>query len=216
MSSPETCPRPVRLATRYGSADTSRCSALSTAGLPADTTLTEAAGLNVRTVQAYDRLLVNLSLLDLVPAWESNRLSRLVRRPKRYLTDPALALAAARIATDDVYRDPDLLGRLLDTFVVAQLRPEVDLLQPRGRLHHLRTESARQEIDLVIDIGGRRVIAVEVKASSAPSVRDARHLAWFRDELGAPFVRGILFHTGRLPFELGDRIWALPIATLWG
>jgi len=28
-------------------------------------------------------------------------------------------------------------------------------------------------------------------------------------------VRGIVFHTGPQPFELGERIWALPICALW-
>jgi hypothetical protein len=188
---------------------------LSTAGLPADATLSGAAGIDKRTADAYDRLLTNLFLIDSVAAWASNRLSRLVKRQKRYLTDPALALAAARIDTGDVLRDADLLGRLLDTFVATQLRPEVELLQPRARLHHLRTEAGRQEIDLVIDLGGGRVIAIEVKAGTAPTARDVRHLAWLRDELGESFVRGILFHTGPHQFDIGERIWAVPIAALW-
>jgi predicted AAA+ superfamily ATPase len=189
--------------------------ALSTAGLPTDTTLYEAAGIDKRTADAYDRLLSALFLLDLVPTWTSNRLSRLVKRSKRYLVDSAVAMAAARIDETSVLSDPDLLGRILDTFVVAQLRPEIDLLQPRARLHHLRTEAGRHEVDIVIDLGGGRLIAAEVKAASAPTIKDARHLTWLREELGESFVRGIVFHTGRQPFELDTRIWALPIATLW-
>lgn len=189
--------------------------ALSTAGLPADSTLSETAGIDKRTVDAYDRLVSALYLLDLTPAWASNRLSRLAKRPKRYLTDPALAMAAARIDQTAVLSDPDLLGRLLDTFVAAQLRPEIELLRPRVRLHHLRTDGGRQEIDLVLDLGAGRVVAVEVKAGTAPSRRDARHLIWLRDELGDGFVRGLVLHTGPQPFELDERIWAVPIASLW-
>jgi uncharacterized protein len=190
--------------------------ALSSAGLPSDATLSEAAGIDKRTVDAYDHLLSNLFLLDLVPAWASNRLSRLLKRSKHYLTDPALTLAAARIDAAAVLNDVDLLGRFLDTFVATQLRPEVDLLQPRARVYHLRTDAGRQEVDLIIDLGAGRVIGIEVKAGSAPTAKDARHLAWLRDELGDGFVRGIVFHTGQHPFELGERIWALPIAALWG
>jgi predicted AAA+ superfamily ATPase len=32
-------------------------------------------------------------VLDLVPAWFSNRIKRLVKAPKRYLVDPALVAA---------------------------------------------------------------------------------------------------------------------------
>jgi uncharacterized protein len=174
-----------------------------------------AASVDQRTADAYDRLLASLYLLDLLPTWTSNRLSGLVKRPKRYFTDTALALSAARVDGPDVLRDGDLLGRVLDTFVAAQLRPEMVLLGPRTRLHHLRTEAGRHEIDLVIDLGAGRIVGIEVKASSAPSIRDARHLAWLRDHLGAGFLRGIVFHTGPQPFELDERIWALPICALW-
>ncbi|SNQ51142.1 putative ATP/GTP binding protein [Frankia canadensis] len=187
---------------------------LSTAGLPAENTLHSAAGISQRTADAYDRILAALYLVDLVPAWSTNRLSRLTKRPKRYLTDPALALAAARVDERSVLRDGDLLGRLLDTFVVAQLRPELALLHPRARLHHLRTRDG-QEIDAVVDLGGGQVIALEIQASSAPTARDARHLRWLRDQLGSDFRAGVLFHTGPMPFDVDDRIWALPICALW-
>jgi predicted AAA+ superfamily ATPase len=119
--------------------------ALSSAGLPTDTTLYEAADVDQRTADAYDRLLSSLFLLDLVPAWASNRIVRLFKRSERSRADRAVAMAAARIDQGSVLSDPDLLGRLLDTFVTAQLRPELDLLRPRARTHHLRTEAGRQE-----------------------------------------------------------------------
>lgn len=156
-----------------------------------------------------------LYLLDLVPARASNRISRLVKRPERYLADPALALAAARIDESAVLADPDLLGWLLDTFVRAQLRPEVGLQRPRGQLHHLRTEAGRQEVDLVLDLGAGRVVGFEITPGSAPSRRDARHLTWMHDQLGDRFVRGVVLHTGPQPFELDDHIWAPPVAALW-
>jgi predicted AAA+ superfamily ATPase len=187
---------------------------VSTAGTPTDQTLYQAAGIDQRTADAYDRLLESLYLLDRVPAWSSNRLARLVKRPKRYIVDPGLALSAARIDGASVLRDGDLLGRFLDTYVASQLRPEVALL-PRARLYHLRTDAGRQEVDLVIDLGGGRVIGIEVKAGAAPGARDARHLVWMRDQLGESFVQGMVLHTGPRPFELGDRIWALPICALW-
>lgn len=187
---------------------------LSTAGIPTDTALAQSAGIDGRTADAYDGLLESLHLLDRVPAWSSNRLARLGKRPKRYLVDPAFAMSAARIDSADVLRDGDLLGRVLETFVAAQLRPEVDLCRAR-RCNHLRTDGGRQEVDLVVDLGGGRVIAFEVKVGAAPGPRDARHLAWMRDQLGDRFVRGIVLHTGPRPFELGDRLWALPIWALW-
>lgn len=189
--------------------------ALNTAGNVTDVTIHEAAGIDRKTAGAYERLLSDLFVLDVVPAWLTNRLARLVKAPKRYVTDPSLVGAALRVDTAAVLRDGDLLGRLLDTFVAAQLRPEVATSSERARLFHLRDKNGRHEIDLLAETGGGRVVAIEVKATSAPSRRDAVHIEWLRERLGERFLAGVVFHTGPGAFRLADRTVALPIAALW-
>lgn len=190
--------------------------ALNTGGIVSDATLLRAAGIDRRTALAYERLLTSLFVIDQIPAWASNRLRRLSKGPKRYLAEPALAAAALGLDAGAFLRDGDLLGRLLETFVVAQLRAELPLGRQQPRLHHLREEHGRREVDLIAELGGRDVVAFEVKADSAPGPRAARHLAWLRDQIGDRFLRGVLFHTGPLPFEISDRIVAIPICGLWG
>jgi predicted AAA+ superfamily ATPase len=178
-------------------------------------TLYESAGINRMTARDYDDLLTRLYVIDALPAWESNRLKRLVRTAKRYVVEPALIAAALRLDVDGILADGNVLGRLLDTFVAAQLRPEVAVSESRPRLHHLRTQSAREEIDLVAELGGGGVIGVEVKASAAPGPRAARHLVWLRDRLGDRFLVGVVLHTGPRAFSLGERIVAAPISSIW-
>ena len=67
-----------------------RAVAASSAGTPDLKTLVDAAGIDRRTASAYDDLLELLVVTERVPAWTSNRLSRLVRLPKRYVIEPAL------------------------------------------------------------------------------------------------------------------------------
>lgn len=200
---------PVRLA-RYFEA-----LALNSAGIVSDSTLIEAAGIDRKTAVAYERLLANLFVLDVVPAWLTNRLSRMVKTPKRYIADPALIGAALRMDTRAVMRDGGILGRVLDTFVAAQIRAEAAVIGPRPRLFHLREKNGRREVDLLAELGGDRVIAIEVKASAAPRRTDAGHLEWLRDRLGERFVAGVVLHTGPSTFALSDRIAASPIASLW-
>lgn len=190
--------------------------ALNSAGLADHTKIYDAAQVNKMTAVAYEQLLAQLYVVEQVPAWTSNRLKRLVRSPKRYLIDAALLTGALRLDSNGVLRDGDLLGRVLDTFVAAQLRPEVALSECTPRLHHLRTEGGTHEIDLIAELGGDRLIAIEVKADAAPKAKDTRHLAWLRDELGDRFISGVLFHTGPRIYSLGERIIAAPISTLWG
>jgi len=189
--------------------------ALSTAGVVEDRTLYEAAGINRRTALAYESLLTNLLVVDALPAWTSNRLKRLVLGRKRYVVDPALAAALLRLDATTILRSGDLLGRLLDTFVAAQLRAEVVVTRSRPRLYHVRQEQGRLEVDIAAELGGGAIIAIEVKANAAPTSSDARHLVTLRDRLGDAFVAGVLFHTGPRAFSLGDRIIAVPISALW-
>ena len=59
------------------------------------------------------------------------------------------------------------------------------------------------------------MFAIEIKAGSAPTRDDARHLTWLRSELGDRFIGGAVLHTGPRAFRLGDDIAAAPIAALW-
>lgn len=189
--------------------------ALNTAGTPDQETLRAAAGVARGTATAYEQLLRNLLIVDLVPAWWSNRLKRLVRTPKRYFIDPSLALAALRLDIAGIMRDADTLARALDTFVAAQLRAEIVRCSSSPRLFHLRQEQGRHEVDLIVEYGGGRLFGFEIKATSAPGRDDARHLAWLRDALGDRFIGGAVLHTGPRAFMLEDRIVAAPIASLW-
>jgi predicted AAA+ superfamily ATPase len=190
--------------------------ALNSAGIVTDATLLRAAGINRKTAIAYEQLLTNLFVVEALPAWTSNRLRRLSLSPKRYFLDPAIAMAALRLDAGAVLRDGDLLGRLLDTFVAAQLRAEGATGETRPRLYHLREEHGRHEVDVLAEIGGQDVLAFEVKADAAPDRGAARHLAWLRDRLGERFLGGVVFHTGPASFELDKRIAAVPICAIWG
>jgi predicted AAA+ superfamily ATPase len=88
--------------------------AKNTAGLPSESALLDAGQINARTAAGYDRLLQSLGVLDIVPAWSTNRLKRLTQLGKRYLTDTGLTAGALRVDAADLLRE----GR-----PVARLRP---------------------------------------------------------------------------------------------
>lgn len=189
--------------------------AVNTAGIAAESTLWSAAGVNAKTAQAYQSLFQRMFVLDLVPAWFSNRIKRLVRAPKRYLVDPALVAAVLGLGRDAILYGPDMLGRLLDTFIAAQLRGELAASRNDPRLYHLREEHGRREVDLLIETAGGQLIGIEIKAAATVTAADARHLAWLRDETGDAFAAGIILHTGSHVFPVGDRIVAAPVSSLW-
>ncbi|MHB1433237.1 MAG: ATP-binding protein [Streptosporangiaceae bacterium] len=189
--------------------------AVSSAGVVDAKTIYDAAGIDARTAGAYEALTENVFVTERVPAWSSNRLKRLIRAPKRYVVDAGLLAALLRTDAPGILRDGFLLGKVVETFVMSQLRAELEVSSSRPALYHLRDAAGRHEVDIVAELGAGRIVAFEVKAGATVRQADARHLMWLRDELKEQFVGGVVLHTGPRAFTLADRIAAAPISTLW-
>lgn len=193
-----------------------RALSANSAGSPADSTIFNAAGITRETASSYDKTLEALFLAESVEHWSNNTLKQLTRQPKRYVLEAAFLAAQLNLDIDGVFANGDLIGRLIDTFVMAQLRPEVSAAANGTKLFHLRTGGGRREIDVVAQRSDGSILALEIKASATPTLSDARHLIWLRDQLGERFVGGAVLHTGPGIFPLEEQILALPISTLWG
>jgi len=126
-----------------------------------------AAGLGVsgQTVARYLDLLVDLLLVRRLAPWSGNVGKRLVKSPKIYLRDSGVVHALLGIETlDDLLGHPvagaSWEGLVLETLIAAAARASCS---------YYRT-AAGAEIDLVVEAGRRRRIAIEIKRSSAPGV----------------------------------------------
>jgi uncharacterized protein len=190
--------------------------ASNTAGVVEHKTLFDAAGISRMTALAYDTLLEMLFVTERIPAWHSNRLNRLTRSPKRYLIDTALMGPLLGVDPRAVIRNGDLLGRVIETFVVSQLRTELESSQKPPTLFHLRLDTGRREVDILAEQPNGQIVAIEIKASAAPKPSDAQHLAWLKEKLGKKVLAAIVLHTGPRAYSLGEGIVAMPISTLWG
>ena len=120
-----------------------------------------------------------------------------------------------RIDTRAVLKNGNLLGRLIETLVLNQLRPELEASEDSYTLYHLRVYNGRHEIDVIAERNDGLIVAIEIKSSAAPTLKDAKHLRWLQDTLGERMHLGVVLHTGPQPYLLDERIWALPIASLW-
>ena len=190
--------------------------AANTAGSPEHKTIYDAAELARPTALGYDGALQALMIVEHLPAWASSRLGQLAGVPKRHLTDPALMGPLLGIDARSVVRSADLLGRVIDSFVTAQLRAELPVCDEIPRLFHVREAHGRHEVDLLAEAADGRIVAIEIKADAAPDAEAARHLRWIRDRLGSRFAFGVVLHSGPLPYVIDDRIAALPICSIWG
>ena len=178
-------------------------------------TVYDAAGISRKTALSYDALLRDLMVVNELPAWSTNRLKRLSRAPRRCMVDSGLLGGILRVGIDDVMASGDLLGAMIETFVIAQLQAQSAVSGTRYRLSHLRERDSRREVDVIAELSGGRVVGVEIKAAASVGRSDARHLSWLSETMQERFAGGVVLHTGRDTFELGDRILAAPVSTLW-
>lgn len=180
--------------------------------------LCDDVGISPNTGRAYEALLERAYLTADAPSFHHNRLSHLRRSPKRLLVDAGLLAAAWGVGAEAIARSADLRGRLLETFVAAQLRAAALASEVRYRLGHLCRND--RDVDFVLDGGVHGVVAVEVKAGIHGGRKEARHLFWLREQLGDAFAGGVVLHTGRRPPQPLDdapkgRIWSAPVSALW-
>ena len=172
----------------------------------------------------YRDVLERLCVVDPVPAWLPTR-SRIVRAgaaPKHQLVDPAFAarllgvdaeaLLDGRDVGPPVPRDGTLLGALFESLVTLGVR--VFAQAAEARVGHLRTHRGDREVDLIVERGDGRVVAIEVKLAAAITDRDVRHLHWLRAQLGDELLDAVVVNTGREAYRRADGIGVVPAALL--
>lgn len=173
-------------------------------------------GIDHKTAASHLRTLEQLFLVIRLPAWHVNLGHRVVRSPKLHIADTGMLCALIGADARRLEDDLQLAGSVIETFAVNEVVRQVSVNEvgPLLRLHHYRDQRGN-EVDLVIEHAGGDVVGIEVKASATPRLRDVAGLRLLRDRLGDRFRLGLLLHLGAETTPLGDRISAVPLASLW-
>jgi len=166
------------------------------------------------TIRDYVTLLERVFLVETLPPWHSNRLSRLVKAPKLHIGDTGFAAALLGVDASALAADRPLLGRLLETFVFQELRRQADWQDNLLKFFHFRDKDGA-EVDLVIECGARRLAGVEVKAAATVTAGDFRGLRKLRNAAGKRFAAGVVLYDGETCASFGDGMYAVPLRTLW-
>lgn len=166
------------------------------------------------TIGDYVTLLERVFLLDRLPPWHSNRLSRLIKTPKLHIGDTGLACALLGIDAAALAADRTLLGQLLETFVFQELSRQAIAQDQRLDFFHFRDRDDF-EVDIVIERGARQIAGIEVKAAATVTGSDFRGLRKLRDAAGARFAGGVVLYDGAAEAGFGDGLHAVPLRRLW-
>lgn len=172
------------------------------------------AGLPHTTLTRYLALLETVFLVHRLPAWSPNLGKRLVKAAKLHLLDTGLACHLIGTDARRLNDDRSLLGKMLESFVVGELRKQLSWADPRTALYHFRT-AAGSEVDVILEKPDGSVAGVEVKASATVDASDFAALKELRDQLNKKFIAGVVLYTGEKLIPFGDKLWLVPLQTLW-
>ena len=152
------------------------------------------------TVQRYLNLLETSFQLVRLEPYAVNRTKRLVKGPKLYWSDPALARWLSGSGTTS--------GAHLETLVLSDLLAWRDARVPAPEVLFWRT-TTELEVDFIVESDGR-LLPIEVKSATNPGYSDTRGLRAFRQEYPDRFIGGLLLHGGGQTQWMSDRILAVP------
>jgi uncharacterized protein len=167
-----------------------------------------ATGLSISspTVSRYIDLLVDLLLVRRLVPYHANLGKRLVKSPKVYVRDSGLLHALLSVPTMAALNDHPIVGPSWEGFVIENL---INCAPPWTSPFYYRT-SAGAEIDLLLELPGGEIWAIEIKRSLSPKVERGFHIAC--DDL-KPAKRFVVYAGGeRVPLPNG--IEAVGVAEL--
>ena len=165
------------------------------------------------TIGEYVGLLDRLFLIERLPPWHSNRLSRLVKTPKLHIGDTGIGCALLGLDDKALTQDRSVLGQFLETFALQELKRQAVCQEQPMSFYHYRDKD-QVEVDIVIERGVMAVAGVEVKASATVFPSDFRGLHKLKQAVGDRFASGVVLYDGEIASSFGDQMFAVPMRLL--
>lgn len=186
-------------------------SALRTAQLLNLSSLAQDARISPTTATRYMDLLETSFIIERLPPYLRSRAQRLRKTPKLFFADSGLAAHLCSVEDISPRGAQPMRGHLWETWVFENLRGIVDSFLPGAEIGYWSIQG-RTEVDFVVSYK-RRAIAIEVKSASRFGKSDLKGLRSFVDQ--TPQARaGILAYNGEQALDLGNQLFAVPLAWL--
>ena len=122
----------------------------------------KALGVSHHTVRSYIDILEQTFLVKTLPPYTTNRKKRLIKTPKLYIRDTGLLHTLLNIEEMNDLLGHPIIGFSFESYVIENIMshyPKWD--------YSFYIDSVGNEVDLILE-KGRRLIAVEIKASTSP------------------------------------------------
>ena len=168
------------------------------------------------SMSGYVRLLEDLCLIHVLPSWGKNYINRAIDKPKIIVSDTGIASSVNGMNSSFLsnLENGVEFGPLVEAFVTNEILKQQTWSSTRFSAFYYRDKDDK-EADLLLELRGGKIIALEIKASSSVSRNDLKGLKVLRDALGERFHCGVLLYTGTEVNTVGEKLYCVPISTLW-
>lgn len=168
--------------------------------------LARSLGTDFKTVQSYVELLEQLLLTRTLTPWFANVGKRLTKRPKMYVRDSGILHALLGIRTFDELLSHPIAGPSWEGFVLQQITASAG---GNVQVAFYRT-SGGAEVDIVVQFDDGELWTIEVKRSSAPTIRRGHREAI--TDLSPS--RAYVVYNGTDSYPLSKDVMAIPLVEL--
>jgi len=176
--------------------------------------LSRTIGLPQTTLKRYFALLEGTFLVQLLRPWSRNLGKRVIQTPKVYLNDSGLLAHTLGATVDRLKTEGNLVGALLENFVLMELRKQCAWNRTCSNLFYWRTASGR-EVDIVLEDRAGKVAGIEVKAAATLGGNDVRGLQALADVVGKNWVRSVVLYAGTEVIPFSANLHGVPLSRLW-
>jgi predicted AAA+ superfamily ATPase len=163
-------------------------------------------GLDVKTINSYLDLLVDLLLVRRLPPWHANLGKRLVKAPRIFVRDSGLVHALVGVPDRETLLSHPILGPSWEGMVIENL---IAAAPDQAEPFFFRTAGGA-EIDLLLAWPGGNLWAIEVKRSLAPKLERGFHVAC--EDLNP--VRRVAVYPGTERYPMGSGVEAMPLPAI--
>ncbi|EIJ36749.1 ATP-binding protein [Thiothrix nivea] len=172
---------------------------------------------NDRVVKSYVEALEWMFIVKRVYPFVKNSAKRqTVGMPKLHMVDTGLACHLLGITNARQLSISAQFGNLLESFIVMECFKHMGWADEEVGLYHFR-DTSRNEVDIVLERSGGKLIGIEVKASATVGEADFKGLVQLAEFVGDRLESGLVFYSGErlLPFRVAERqFFAVPVSLL--
>lgn len=167
--------------------------------------LAKEIGVSHTTIQGYYQILEDCLIVERVEPYLKTKTRRKLTKSQKYIF---FDLGVRRLAAYEGRRLPaEQMGHLFEQFIGLELIHAIRCHRDRMHLHYWRDHNG-PEVDWVIEKYDT-LIPIEVKWTTMPNLKDAKHLVTFMDEYDTTEVGYIICRTPHV-MKLSDTIYAYP------